>query len=314
MRRLIVMILGFVCICFIIPVIFTSKQKTTEVISDMHEDIYEQTNEKYDYRQYNTIRLLHTETGDIEQIPLDDYLYGVVASEMPANFEKEALKAQAVVARTYTIYKIINGGKHENADICDSPSCCQAWISKEDRFAKWNEQDAENNWNKIIEAVDSTKGEIITYNGSPINAFFHSNSGGATETVSNVWGGTDLPYLQTVATAGEDAYSQYSSSVTFTNEELLQKIKEYHPDVSINFENVEDIKILENTDSGRVKTLKLGNIEISGVEARNIFGLKSAATSMLCFFVFFFAVREKSCHLPFGKIIASEKLTVNIGQ
>ena len=270
MRKIIITILGFVLLCFIIPIIFTNRPKTTEVISNTNEI------KQYDYKQYNTIKLLHAETGEIEKIGLDEYLYGVVASEMPASFEIEALKAQAVVARTYTIYKIINGSKHENANICDNSTCCQAWISKEDRFSKWNIEDAESNWNKIVEAVESTKGQIITYNGSPINAFFHSNSGGTTEIVSNVWGGTDLPYLQAVTTAGEDAYSQYSSSVTLTNEELIEKIKEYHADISINFEDLEAITILENTDSGRVKTLKLGNIEISGVEARNILGLKSA--------------------------------------
>jgi len=264
------MILGFVILCFAIPIIFTNKPKAEEVVSNTNEI------STYDYKQYNTIKLLHNETGEVQEIALDEYLYGVVASEMPASFEMEALKAQAVVARTYTIYKAINGSKHENANICDLASCCQAWISKEDRFAKWNAEEAESNWNKITEAVDSTKGEIITYNGSPINAFFHSNSGGKTEIVSNVWGGTDLPYLQAVATSGEDAYSQYSSSVTYTKDELIEKIKEYHADISINFEDTESIKILEYTDSGRVKTIKLGNIEISGVEARNIFGLKSA--------------------------------------
>ena len=85
------------------------------------------------------------EDGSIEKINLDEYLYGCVASEMPASFDIEALKAQSVVARTYTIYQMKNSKKHENADICDSPFCCQAWISKEDRFAKWNEEDRENN-------------------------------------------------------------------------------------------------------------------------------------------------------------------------
>lgn len=244
---------------------------------DTISEIADETNiERYNYSQYNTIKLLHNETGKIEDIYLDEYLYGVVASEMPASFEMEALKAQAIVARTYTIYKIINGGKHEDANICDSAACCQAWISKEDRIAKWNENEAQNNWEKILEAVDSTKGKIITYEGKPINAFFHSNSGGTTEIVSNVWGGTDLPYLQAVTTSGEDAYKQYSSDVTYTKEEFINRIKEYHQDVEINFEDDNEIKILEYTQSGRVKSLKLGNLEIGGVEARNIFELKSA--------------------------------------
>lgn len=271
MKKIIILILTFVLICFMLPIIFTKKYNTQETIIGVQE----QQNE-YDYKQYSTIKLLHAETGEIEEINIDEYLYGVVSAEMPANFHEEALKAQAIVARTYTIYKIVNGSKHEGADICDSASCCQAWISKEDRFERWNEEERESNWEKIVSAVEATKGKIITYEGEPINAFFHSNSGGTTETASNVWGGTNYPYLQTVETSGEDAYSQYSSEVTLTKDEIIQKLKEYHSDIEINFEKENEIQILEYTESGRVKTIKFGNIQISGVEARTIFGLRSA--------------------------------------
>ena len=269
MKKIIFLILSLVLICFMLPIIFTKKYEPQEVTSNVEEN-------EYDYKQYDTIKLLHAETGEIEEIKIDEYLYGVVSAEMPANFHEEALKAQSLVARTYTIYKIVNGSKHEGADICDSASCCQAWISKEDRFAKWKEAESESNWQKIVNAVEATKGQIITYEGSPINAFFHSNSGGTTETATNVWGGTNYPYLQIVETSGEDAYTQYSSKVTLTKDEMIKKIKEYHSDIEINFENENEIQILENTESGRVKTIKFGNKEISGVETRTIFGLKSA--------------------------------------
>ena len=199
---------------------------------------------------------------------------------MPANFEIEALKAQAIVARTYTAYKMYKGSKHENADICDDSKCCQAWISKENRLARWNEAEKENNWNKIETAVKETSGKIITYNGEPINAFFHSNSGGTTERVSNVWGGTDYPYLQSVATSGEDVYTQYSSNITLTKQEFQEKLQAVHPEIIIDWNEEKPIQITEYTESGRVKTLKVGNINISGVEARTIFGLKSAKFSI----------------------------------
>ena len=269
MRKIIILILSMVLICFALPIIFTKKYTPQEEASNVQEN-------EYDYKQYNTIKLLHIETGEIEEVNIDEYLYGVVSAEMPASFHEEALKAQATVARTYTIYKILNGSKHEGADICDSASCCQAWISKEDRYAKWNEAERENNWGKIVKAVESTKGQIITYEGSPINAFFHSNSGGTTETPTNVWGGTNYPYLQTVETSGEEAYTQYSSNVILTKNEVIQKIKEFYSDCEINFENENEVQILEYTESGRVKTIKFGNKEISGVEARTIFGLRSA--------------------------------------
>ncbi len=275
MKKIILCILIFVLLCFCIPIIFTNN-KIQNVAKEIVEN-NEITPNTYDYKNYQTIKLLHSATGQIEEIKLDEYLYGVVASEMPANFELEALKAQAVVARTYTIYKMINdNSKHEGANICDNSACCQAWITKEDRMAKWEEPLRESNWNKIMESVNSTQGKIITYGGVPINAFFHSNSGGTTETTANVWGGTGYPYLQSVETSGEDAYSQYSSEVTLTKQTLIDKIKEKHTDFEIDF-NLEDcIKILEYTEGNRVKKVKIGNLELSGVEVRTILGLKSA--------------------------------------
>ena len=275
MRKILLFILIFVLICFLIPIIFTKKYTVAKV--DVVTNIEDKNSEEetVDYKEYSTIKLLHTNTLEVEEIALDEYLYGVVSAEMPASYELEALKAQAVVARTYTVYKTKNGSKHENADICDDSNCCQAWISKEDRFSKWNEEEQDLNWEKIVTAVNNTKGEIITYEGEPINAFFHSNSGGVTETAENVWGGTNYPYLQIVETAGEDAYNQYSSEVILTKDELVEKIRFYHSDIKIDFTKEDEIKILEYTDSGRVKTIKFGNIEISGTETRQILRLKS---------------------------------------
>lgn len=277
MKRIFLYTLIFILICFAIPILFTKENTTQEVAEKVETNNEVVTENVYDYKNYQKIKLLHSATGEVEEIDLDTYLYGVVSAEMPASFEKEALKAQAVVARTYTIYKVINsGGKHEGADICDDSTCCQAWISKEDRFAKWEETSRESNWNKIVEAVNSTQGKIITYNNEPINAFFHSNSGGMTETTVNVWGGTGYPYLQAVATAGEEAYSQYHSEVTLSKQTFIDKIKEKHSEFEIDFNAEDCIKVLEYTDGNRVKKIKIGNIELSGVEVRTILGLKSA--------------------------------------
>lgn len=96
-----------------------------------------------------------------------------------------------------------------------------------------------------------------------INAFFHSNSGGKTENVSNVWGGRDLPYLQPVETPGEDGYPQYASELNLTKEEFIQKMKEKYADFNINFDEENAIQINEYTPGGRVKKIKLGNKEIA---------------------------------------------------
>jgi stage II sporulation protein D len=260
--------------------LFTNKHKTVDT-SEKIESNNEIIQNTYDYKNYQTIKLLHSTTSQIEEIDLDTYLYGVVSSEMPASFEMEALKAQAIVARTYTIYKIKNNSnKHEGANICDDSTCCQAWISKEDRFEKWEESSRESNWNKIVEAVNSTQGKIITYENEPINAFFHSNSGGTTESTINVWGGTNYPYLQSVATSGEDAYTQYYSEVTITKQTFIDKIKENHSDFEIDFSKENCIEVLEYTEGNRVKTIQIGNLQLSGVEVRTILGLKSANFSI----------------------------------
>lgn len=277
MKNIFFYMLGFIFLCFLIPIVFTKvpKRETASLTNISENEVTEPETPKVTTK-YAKVKLLHSKSGEVEEMSMEEYLVGVVSAEMPANFELEALKAQAVVARTYTAYKMFKGGKHDNANICDDSKCCQAWISKEDRFEKWNEADRENNWSKITTAVNETKGKIITYNGEPINAFFHSNSGGTTETVSNVWGGTDYPYLQSVETSGEDGYTQYSSSVTLSKEELLQKMKESYPNITINWNEEQPIQITEYTESGRVKTIKIGDTNISGVEARTIFGLKSA--------------------------------------
>lgn len=275
MKKILIYFILLIFICFSIPIIFTSnfseKTSSKEVDNIVANEI------EYNYTQYGTVKLLHTDTNKIEALDIDEYLYGVVSAEMPASFEEEALKAQAVVARTYTIYKIINNeDKHGKANICDDSTCCQAWISEKDRKEKWKEDEKDTNWNKILNAVNSTKGEIITYEGKPINAFFHSNSGGATEAPVEVWGGSGYPYLQSVSTSGEDAYSQYSSEVEITKEEFTEKIKEEHSDFKIDFDEKDCIKIEEYTEGNRVKKIKIGNLELSGVEVRNILGLRSA--------------------------------------
>ena len=225
--------------------------KTTPV--SVEEDLPERfLYKEFNYGDYKTVKLLHTETGEVEELPLDIYLYGVVSGEMPANFEFEALKAQAIVARTYTIYQMMTNTKHKdvNADICDSPLCCQAWITKENRMARWSKNERESNWLKIENAVNSTIGKVILYEGQPIRAYFHSNSGGMTETSLNVWGG-DLHYLQAVETSGEEAYTSYESQVKISKDELIVKMKDNFADFEIDYNQEDWIKILENTDTSR---------------------------------------------------------------
>lgn len=168
MKKLISYILLLILISFLIPALFTKRSNNVKEASIESNDIYNNENsrssddnikkdgessdnEEQKYSQYKSVKVLHTKTNTVEEINLDEYLYGVVSAEMPASFEQEALKAQSIVARTYTLYKIMhNNGKHNEADICDSSDCCQAWISKDDRLNKWSEGERESNWQKIV--------------------------------------------------------------------------------------------------------------------------------------------------------------------
>ena len=283
MKKLSMYFLALITVCFVLPAIFTktNKQVSTDTQGEnISIDVQNIEEQKDSNNSDKEIKLLHSKTGEVENVNIEEYLCNVVSAEMPASFETEALKVQAIVARTYTMFKL-NNKKHDNADICDNSACCQAWISKEDRLAKWEESKRDEYWQKICSVVQQTKGQVIMYNNEPINAFFHSNSGGTTEIPVNVWGGTNYPYLQVVETSGEEAYTQYASEVTIANTDIINKLKEKYQDISIDFSNVEDLKIVEHTESGRVKTVKFGNHKLSGVEVRSIFGLKSTNFEIL---------------------------------
>ena len=272
MRKIIIFFCGFMIIIFILPIIFINQR--TKSVDNLKNNVGVDGSvypiEIYNYSEYSKIKLLHAKTNEVEEVNLDEYIASVVSAEMPVKYELEALKAQAIVARTYTLYKITTSQKHKEADICDQSTCCQAWISKEDRLKKWDKDEANDNWNKII------KGKIITYDGKPINAFFHANSGGKTQIPYYVWGGTGYPYLQVVETAGEENYSQYKSEAEFTKKEFEEKVKEKYKDFQIDYEEEGCIKIEERDSSDRVVTVKIGNLKLSGVETRTLLGLRSA--------------------------------------
>ena len=137
MKKVYIYIIGIIGICFIIPIFFTTRFKVKETFNEQKEALHDV--EKYSYSDFSTIKLLHHTSGEVEEKALDDYIAEVVSAEIPVDYELEAIKAQVVAARSYTIYKIIHGSKHDNADICDDAACCQAWISKDNRIDKWGE-------------------------------------------------------------------------------------------------------------------------------------------------------------------------------
>lgn len=224
------------------------------------------------------IKVYNTGTKLVDSLALDDYVKGVVAAEMPAAFHIEALKAQAVAARTYAISRSI---KYENGhpDHPAAPLCsgvhCQAYLSLGDLKKIHGESWMENYWGKIEEAVESTSNLVIYYEGQVVETPYHSTSGGMTEDAVNVFA-VDTPYLKAVASPYEEDAPRYRNIVNLTVDEFIGKLKEKYPSIKITKDNFyERIKLIEKTESGRVKKLALGDEIINGRDIRDLYGLNS---------------------------------------
>lgn len=211
-------------------------------------------------------------TGDaLEYKALEDYLTGVVLAEMPASFEMEALKAQAVVARTYTMRANETGGKHGDGSICTDYACCQAYIAPDEYLVQGGTKE---NVDKIREAVTSTLGRVLTYQGELIEATYFSCSGGSTEDAAAVWG-TEYPYLQAVESPGEENAAYFTDSATFTPEQFRNALGE-------SLEGPPDTWFGEvtYTDGGGVDTMVIGDKTYRGTELRTLLSLRSTAFSV----------------------------------
>ena len=217
-----------------------------------------------------TITLL-TE-NDSQHLSLEEYLIGVVFAEMPPSFEVEALKAQAVAARTYTLNKMQNS-RHAGA-LCSDSSCCQAWISDAACREKYGEQYPE--WyEKISDAVRATSGLVLLYHGQLIDATYFSSSGGKTEDAAAVWG-SDVPYLISVESPEPDApHRSDSVSIPFT--QFCDMIHTIASDADLSGNPAGWFGAQTATAGGGVNTLEIGGILFSGTDLRSLFSLRSTA-------------------------------------
>lgn len=215
---------------------------------------------------------LKTEQG-IQNIALEEYLVGVVLSEMPASFELEALKAQAVAARTFTLRQLA-GGKHSDCDLCSDSRCCQAWSSRETMEDKLGEAFLPY-WTKAEIAVRETEGEAIYYGDALIDAVYFSCSGGMTEDAAAVWG-SDVPYLQSVESPGEEAAGPFSSSVAVPLDQFQQKILNANADAAFSGPPAGWFGDVDKSSGGGVRTMVIGGVSFTGTELRSLFGLRSA--------------------------------------
>ncbi len=219
--------------------------------------------------------------GKVETLPLSEYLEGVVAAEMPALFPEEALKAQAVAARTYTMKKLVStpDKSHNGAALCDNPSHCKAYKPVSTVAASWSDK-SEEYTAKIRRAVSETDGEILLYNGEPISAVFHSTSSGVTENAKDVWGG-DAPYLVSVKSEGEEESPHYEEEKEFEPDEFRKIfLGKYTKAVfDVNPENW--VTNISRSTAGGIKTLSVGGVSVKGSEVRGLFGLNSTNFTLL---------------------------------
>lgn len=222
-----------------------------------------------------TLRVLDGET--VREMDLGTYLVGVVRAEMPAAFEEEALKAQAVAARTYTLYKLQTGGNHGgDADVCTDPACCQAYLDEDAARANWGEN-ADTYEARVESAVRSTGGEAVLYGGEPILAAFHSSSPGLTRAAGEVWV-NDLPYLQAVSSPepGGNGIPNYYSRVEFTREELRARLLAAFPEADLSGGMEGWLRDPAADSAGSVDTVSVGGVRVRGTQVRSALGLRSA--------------------------------------
>lgn len=221
-----------------------------------------------------SIRVYNHRTDTIETMSLETYVLGVLAGEMPASYELEALKAQAVAARTYAYAKMIGSGcDRKDTDICTDSSHCQAYCDKQAREEKWG-GNYQANEAKLTQAVSQTAGQVILYEGKPIDALFHSTSGGRTEDVENVYANA-LPYLRGVESGGEEGAPRFERTMTFSVKTFREKLEKINAKVKWNRTIGKSIGEAKRFASGRVDTIELGGQTFTGKQVRSAFGLDS---------------------------------------
>ena len=258
MKKILVVLISIIMMPFIITNFFygykDEKKESKLVIKEV---------KKEENKQETLIRVLRS-NGNIEYMNIEDYLVGVVASEMPALYEEEALKAQAVAARTYALKKIENNYNNEY-DVTDDVKT-QVYQSDEMLREKWGDE-YDRYIDKITKCVGSTKGEYLTYDNEIIYAFFFSFSNGKTEDNINVFG-EDLPYLKSVDSSFDKDANEFEYQVTYNLEIFYNKL-------GLPYSDTLEITNKELTESNRVKSITINNQTYTGTEIRSKLSLRS---------------------------------------
>lgn len=277
-KPIVYVILFVVVLTVMIPSILVlpfSKDETKETMTDESRETSQQPKGKsLDVSKLNQsnmeVAVFRSASQQVSKIPLEKYIVGVVAAEMPANFELEALKAQALTARTYIVSKLLEGSTSKDlkgAVVSDTVSH-QVYKSDDELREEWR-TDYNSKYKKVAQAVLETEGKIITYDGKPITATFFSTSNGYTENSEDVWK-NPYPYLKSVASPWD------KDSPKFYDRKVLP-LAQFEQALGVNVSNKGSIgSVTKRTPGKRVATVKVGGKTFSGVKIRELLGLKSA--------------------------------------
>lgn len=245
------------------------------MVSENH--LFQEKQESYDK---NTTITLYTQ-GECREINLREYLTGVLAAEMSAGFPEEALKAQAVAARTYTIYKLhlYEGTQrpegHQGADLCDDPGHCEAYADLAVQAADLWGDSAAIYRQRLQDAVDATDGMILVYEEEPIAAVFCAAAGEKTEKAADIWG-SDQPYLVSVDSPGGEDCSQYYGEVIVAQTEFVKTIQSKWPETDFSGQPTAWFRDSHRSEAGSVIDVLVGGVRLKGSEVRQALGLNSA--------------------------------------
>ncbi len=221
------------------------------------------------------ITYLDTAENKVKKIELEDYLVGVLAAEMPAEYHIEALKAQAVAARSYILKKTeVENSDHKNADVCNNPQHCKGYIDEKEARKRWNDKKEDEYIKKLKNAVDETCGEYMIYDGETVEAFFFARSGGRTENSKDVWG-EEKEYLKSVESEGDLKHPQLYEEKSFSNEDARNKLFTLNNKIERS-DTPLSVAAISRTEGGSVNKILIEDCAFSGNEIRAVFGLRSA--------------------------------------
>lgn len=223
----------------------------------------------------SNIKVYLTKEDKIIEVPIEAYVKSVVSSEMLASFNEEALKAQAIAARTFVASRKIKACPDANgADVCDSTHC-QVYIDKDEKIKLWGDKGNEY-WDKISKAVDDTTGKVLSFdNELVLYPQFFSTSSDNTENAIDVFS-NDIPYLVSVESKGENIAPKYETEFKFNINEFVDKINSLYNDANLNINNlIENIEILSRSEAGGIKEIRFGGQTVKGSDFRISFGLSS---------------------------------------